>query len=304
MNRLEINTQFYTTPQEDISGRTGMKRFSKTFKAMITDGELPCNELWNLSLSPFAINPRKHPEASYASDIPNKCWVFPDINRLNGIAADAPTTPDMVLKFPMYKRQTYYPFAMYSGGNVNGWAFPYWLGRNGYDQTATGGDFTSYKWNLYGITKYKYDRLVWLIRVFVASYGHNNASLTRNNMHNGNWYSLADVTDTMWTEILSGQKDINGVRFIPYYANGETLTSRIRSDVTGLYSLAEKEPLDGSSTGLGVLAPYTEDYIDYALSTYAAIGTDDSEDSRGGNPTLALGCVAKYGDYFAIKYNA
>ena len=302
---MNLNTDFYTTAQEDISGRYGMKRFTKTFKAMITDGDLPCNETWDMSISPFAINPRKHVDASYSSDLVNKCWIFPDINNLNGIASDTPVTPDMVLKFPMYKRQLYYPFAMYSGdgGQGNGWAFPYWQGRNGYDQTANGGDFTNYKWNLYGITKYAYNRLVWLIRVFVASYGHNNVNFSVSSMDNGMWYNLADITDAIWTEILSGQKDITGVRFIPYYANGDNLTSRSESLVTGLYSMAEKEPLDGSAHGLGVLAPYTEDYIDYALSTYAAIGTEDSEGSRGGNPTLALGCIGEYGNNsFKLKY--
>ena len=272
---------------------------------MITDGDLPCNETWDMSISPFAINPRKHADASYASDIVNKCWIFPDVNRLTGIAADTPTTPDMVLQFPMYKRQTYYPFAMYcgDGGQGNGWAFPYWQGRNGYDQTANGGDFTNYKWNLYGITKYAYNRLVWLIRVFVATYGHNNVSVSVSNMNEGNWHNLADITDAIWSDILSGEKDITGVRFIPYYANGDNLTSRSESLVTGLYSMAEKEPLDGSAHGLGVLAPYTEDYIDYALSTYAAIGTEDSEGARGGNPTLALGCISEYGNNsFKLKY--
>ena len=302
---MEINTEFYTTAQEDVTGKTGMKRFSKTFKAMITDGDLPCNETWDMSISPFAINPRKHPDAAYASDIPNKCWIFPDINNLIGIAADAPETPEMVLTPNMYARQLYYPFAMYSGdgGQGNGWAYPYWNGRNGYEQTADDGDFANYKWNLYGITKYTYNRLVWLIRVYVSTYGHNNNSLTPSNLHQGTWYDLSDVSDSMWADILSGAKDITGVRFIPYYAGGESLTSRTRLNVTGLYSMSEKEPLDGSASGLGILAPYTEEYIDYALSTYAAFGTDDSEGARGGNPTLSLGCIGEYGNNsFTLKY--
>lgn len=307
---MRINTDFYTTAQEEVTGRSGMKRFTKTFKAMLADGELPVNEEWDLSISPFAINPRSHPDASYASDIPNKCWIFPDINRLSGIASDTPEDPEMVLRPHMYKRQTYYPFMMYSqdGGQGNGWAFPYYPGRVGYEQTAAG-DFTNYKWNMYGITQYSYNRLVWLIRVFVADYGHNNTYFSPGSMHYGSWYTLADITDALWTEILSGVKDITGVRFIPYYANGSSLTSRQESLVTGLYAMPQSEGLDSSSSGLGILAPYTEDYIDYALATYAAIGTEDSEGARGGNPTLALGCIGEYGNntfslgYIDIDYN-
>ena len=144
---MRINTDFYTTAQEDISGRSGMKRFTKSFRAMILDGELPLNERWDESISPFAINPRSHPEASYASDIPNKCWIFPDVNRLTGIAADTPEDPEMVLKPHIYARQTYYPFMMYSGdaGQGNGWGFPYYPGRVGYEQDTGTGNFTPYK---------------------------------------------------------------------------------------------------------------------------------------------------------------
>lgn len=295
---MRINTDFYTTAQEDITGRNGMKRFTKTFKNMILDGELPLNERWDESISPFAINPRSHPEASYASDIPNKCWIFPDVNRLTGIAADTPEDPEMVLKPHMYARQTYYPFMMYSGdgGQGNGWGFPFYPGRIGYDQETGTGDFTNYKWNLYGITAYTYNRLCWLIGVYVAYYGHNNASLSTSNLQDGTWYALADISDSMWSEILSGQRDITGVRFIPYYANGSSPTTRSTSYVSGLYSLCKYAPLDGSASGLGIMAPYTEEYIDYAVATYAAIGTDDSEGARGGNPTLSLGCIGEYGN--------
>lgn len=308
---MRINTDFYTTAQEDISGRSGMKRFTKSFRAMILDGELPLNERWDESISPFAINPRSHPEASYASDIPNKCWIFPDVNRLTGIAADTPEDPEMVLKPHIYARQTYYPFMMYSGdaGQGNGWGFPYYPGRVGYEQDTGTGNFTPYKWNLYGITAYTYNRLCWLIRVFVANYGHNNASLTTSNLHEGMWYALADISDSLWSEILSGQRDITGVRFVPYYANSSSPTYRYPSYVTGLYSLCKYAPLDGSASGLGIMAPYTEDYIDYAVATYAAIGTDDSEGARGGNPTLALGCIGEYDNnrfrlgYLDVDYN-
>lgn len=301
---MQINTNFYTTTQEDITGRAGMKRFTKTLKAMITDGELPVNSEWDMSISPFAINPRKHPEADYACDLINKCWLFPDINNITGISNDTPPREDMILKPHIYARQTYYPFMMYSGdgGQGNGWAFPYYPSRVGYDQTNAG-DFTNYKWNLYAITRYEYSRLVWLIRVFVSSYGHNNAELTISNLYNGSWYSLADIDDTLWGLILSGQRSICGVRFVPYYANGENINSRSTSYVTGFNSMSKGEPLDGSVSGLGINAPYTDEFIDYALASYAAIGTDDSEGARGGNPTIALGNIGEYeNNSFKIKY--
>lgn len=302
---MNINTDFYTTAQEDVSGRYGMKRFSKTLKAMISDNELPVNSEWDMSISPFAINPRKHPDAYYNCDLINKCWLFPDINNITGIADDTPPREDMILKPHMYARQTYYPFMMYSGdgGQGNGWAFPYYPGRVGNEQTSSG-DFTNYKWNLYGITKYAYNRLVWLIRVFVSTYGHNNAELTVSNINYGSWYDLADITDELWTQILSGTRCISGVRFIPYYANNENnLNSRATSLITGFNAMAKGEPLDGGASGLGILAPYTEEFIDYALASYAAIGTTDSEGARGGNPTIALGNIADYGNNsFKTKY--
>lgn len=307
---MEINTQFYTTTQEDISGRYGMKRFTKTLKAMIADGELPVNDDWDMSISPFAINPRKHPEAYYACDLINKCWLFPNINDMIGISDDTPPTADMILKPHIYARQTYYPFIMYSGdgGQGNGWAFPYYPSRVGYDQTSSG-DFTNYKWNLYAITKYEYNRLVWLIRVFVSTYGHNNTGRTTSNLSEGSWYTLADIDDTLWGLILSGQRSITGVRFIPYYASGANINSRSQLYVTGFNSMAKGEPLDGSASGLGVNAPYTDDFIDYALASYAAIGTNDSEGARGGNPTISLGNIGEYNNnsfktkYLDVDYN-
>lgn len=302
---MEINTQFYTTAQEDVSGRYGMKRFSKTFKSMITDGELPINTEWDMSISPFAINAVKHPNASYPCDIIKKCWIFPDMNNLKNVEEGTPETPDMVLKYRMYADQTYYPFMMYSGdgGQGNGWAFPYWYGRVGYNQTLSG-DFTNYKWNLYGITKYDYKRLVWVIYVYVSYYGHNNPELTTSNLSGGSWTDLSNVSDATWAEILSGQRSITGVRFIPYYANSSDSNRRYQSYTTGLYAMAMTEPLDGSASCLGSSSPYTEDYIDYAMSIYAGYGgSNDSEGSRGGNPTLSLGCIGEYGNNsFALEY--
>lgn len=287
---MELNTNFWLTEQEDYPGKYGMKRFNKTLKSMITDGDLPLNTNWDESISPWAINPRSHPDASYACDILNKCWMFPNMNEMIGIAADAPADEDMILRYNFFARKTYYPFMFYCGedGQGNGWPFPYWPGRIGMGQSLDSGDFTNYKENLWILSKFDYSRLLFLIRVFVSTYGHNNQSIS--SWHNGSWYDLDSITDEMWTNILAGTKDISAIRFVPYYANNENYpNNRAQLSVSGFSAFAPGEPLDGSASGLGVDAPYTEDFIDYMLTCYAGIGTDDSEGSRGGYPTLSLG---------------
>lgn len=288
----ELNTNFWQTTQEDYPGKYGMKRFTKTLKGMIEANELPLNEKWDETISPWAINPRSHPDAYYACDLINKCWLFPDVNRMIGISPTAPPEPDMILRYNFYARKKYYPFMFYSGdgGQGNGWTFPYWQGRTGYDQTLSTGDFTNYKENLWIPSKFDYSRLCWLIRVFVSDYGHNNQNLA--NWSWGSWYGLDQITDSMWTDILSGQNDISGVRFIPYYATSENYpNSRVLLTASGFAAFADGEPLDNSATAFGVNAPYNEDYIDYTLACYAGYGTNSDEAASGGYPTLALGNI-------------
>lgn len=287
---MELNTNFWLTEQEDYAGHYGMKRFNKTLKNMITDGDLPLNTKWDESISPWAINPRSHPDASYACDILNKCWMFPNMNEMVGIASDAPADEDMILRYNFFSRKMYYPFMFYcgDGGQGNGWPFPYWPGRIGMGQSVDTGDFTNYKENLWILSKFDYSRLLFLIRVFVSDYGHNNQNLS--NWHWGSWYDLDSITDAMWTDILAGTKDISAIRFVPYYANSEYYpNNRAQLSVSGFSAFAPGEPLDGSASGLGIDAPYTEDYIDYMLTCYAGMGVDDSEGARGGYPTLSLG---------------
>lgn len=218
---MELNTNFWLTEQEDYTAHYGMKRFNKTLKSMITDGDLPLNTKWDESISPWAINPRKHPDASYACDILNKCWMFPNMNEMVGIAADAPADEDMILRYNFFSRKMYYSFMFYcgDGGQGNGWPFPYWPGRIGMSQSVDTGDFTNYKENLWIVSKFDYSRLCFLIKVFVSTYGHNNQNVGY--WHYGSWYDLDDITDAMWTDILAGNKDISGIRFVPYYANNE-----------------------------------------------------------------------------------
>lgn len=291
---MEINTNFWSVTQEDYPGRYGMKRFEKTLKDMILDNDLPLNQTWDTTISPWAINYYKHPDANYNCDLTNKCWFFPNVNDMIGIASDAPADPDMALKIPMYTRKDYYPFMFYSGdaGQGNGWTFPYWPGRVGYDQNTTDGDFTNYKYNLYIPSSYDYSRLCWLIQVYVSSYGHNIADQHISDWGTGLWMALADVTDATWTDIIIGAKDISGVRFLPYYATSEDYpNNRVLLTASGFAALTDHDVLDGSATGFGVDAPYTDDFIDYMLSCYAGYGTNDSEASRGGYPTLALGNI-------------
>ena len=290
----ELNTDFWSVEQEDYPGIYGMKRFEKTLKDMILDGDIPLNQSWDTSISPWVINYYKHPDANYNCDLTNKCWFFPDVNRMIGISPTAPADPDMAMKIPMYTRKDYYPFMFYSGdaGQGNGWTFPYWPGRVGYDQSTSTGDFTNYKYNLYIPSSYDYSRLCWLIQVYVSDYGHNIADQHINDWGNGMWMDLASVTDEIWTDLYIGAKDISGVRFLPYYATSEDYPNNRRLLTTsGFAALTDHDALDGSATGFGVDAPYTDDFIDYMLSCYAAYGTSDSEASRGGYPTLALGNI-------------
>lgn len=301
----ELNTTFWSCTQEDYPGKYGMKRFTKTLKGMIEGNDLPLNEKWDETISPWAINPRSHPDAFYACDLINKCWLFPDVNRMTGISPTEPPDPDMILRYNFYARKKYYPFMFYcgDGGQGNGWTFPYWKGRTGYDQTLATGDFTNYKENLWIPSSFDYSRLCWLIRVFVSSYGHNNQNLSY--WHWGSWYNLADITDELWTDILSGQKDISGVRFVPYYATSEGSPNyRYEQSASGFAAFADGEPLDSSVSAFGAAAPYTEDFIDYMLGCYAAIGTTDSEGARGGYPTLALGNIGMEGSNYWIIGNS
>ena len=302
---MELNTNFWATEQEDYTGHYGMKRFNKTLKSMITDEELPLNTKWDESISPWAINPRKHPDASYACDIINKCWMFPNMNEMAGIAADAPADEDMILRYNFFSRKMYYPFMFYcgDGGQGNGWPFPYWPGRIGMSQSVDTGDFTNYKENLWIVSKFDYSRLCFLIKVFVSTYGHNNQNVGY--WHWGSWYDLDDITDAMWTDILAGTTDISAIRFVPYYANNESYpNNRAQLSASGFSAFAEGEPLDGSASGLGIDAPYTEDFIDYMLTCYAGIGTTDSEGARGGYPTLSLGNNGYYDSrQWVLGYN-
>lgn len=297
----ELNTSFWGCAQEDYPNIYGMKRFEKTLKGMMVDNDLPLNATWDETISPWAINPRKHPEASYNCDMIYKCWMFPDMNTIAGLADSDPATPEMILRYNIYSRKMYYPIMFYcgDGGQGNGYPMGYWPGRVGYDQSTSTGDFTSnvsnYKLNLWIPTSYDYSRLCWLIQVYVSTYGHSNTSLTQQYWGYGMWYPLDDITDAMWTDILSGTCDISGVRFVPYYAKGENdPNNRTVLGASGFAAFAEGLPLDGSAEGLGLNAPYTEEYVDYMVSCYSGFGSDADEGTRGGYSTMALGNIGYY----------
>lgn len=300
---MEINTNFWSVTQEDHPTLTGMKRFTKTLYQMIMDNDIPLNEAWDTSISPWAINYYKHPDANYNCDLTNKSWFFPDVNRMIGIASDAPADPDMAMKIPMYTRKNYYPFLFYCGpgDQGNGWTFPFWNGRIGYDQSTSTGNFPTYKYNLYIPSSYDYSRLAHLIRVFVSSYGHNIADQHISDWATGSWYDLADITDEIWTDLYIGAKDISAVRFEPYYAGGNDYTYR-PLEVSGFAAMTDRNVLDGSASAFGVDAPYTEECIDYMMSCYCGFGTDyDGENSRGNYCTVSLGNYG--GNIYGIRPN-
>lgn len=292
----EINLDFYSAEQQDDANFYGVKRFVKTYRELLNSGDLPFNQEWDKTISPYAISPTADGYSEYDNDLVNKCWCFPNLDDFDTTTDN----PENVKREMLYdETQTYYPFLMQwgDGGQGVGYGYANYNSRNAYDQTEISSDY-NVKANNYIATEFKYNRLVYVIQVYISSYGRNNASLTANNIHNGSWRNVADITDTQFNDILSGQTDISGVRFVPYYASGEnSLNTHTVVNSMQFKPLCEFNTLDKAE--LGDSAAYTDDYIDYMINSFGGIGSFGGDQ---GYTTTALGHVARYGSYFNTKY--
>lgn len=288
---MQINTEYYNSPQEDYTGYYGLKRFVRTYKELLNNGDLPFNEQWNPTLSPWGMSKTAGTGANYDNDLVNKCWLFPDIENWNN------TSDYTALKrYMLYKDSPVYNFHFIIGNknsSLPAYGFAEWGTRNGYNQVAPIGGTT--KTDNFICTKYSYERLVWLIQCYVCTYGENNTNLRQSNFSEGGWTALENISDAYWTDILSGQKSISAVRFVPYYAYLENYpNSRTAFSNTQYRALAEYEPLPRSKFGAN--APYTEDYIDYEINSLAGVGYLQYDE---GSTTIALGTSI---DNFLCKY--
>lgn len=280
---MPLNTDFWNMAQEDYPERYGMRRLAKTYKNLILDGDLPLNQEWDKTISPWAMSPRMGENAHYQNDLINRCWMYPDINTMKGISESQPFEDEYIVRTSIAAQpQHEFPFIVMCGDGGQGVALPNpgWTGRISPDQEATDANFGKVKTNFYMLTEFEYKRLAWLIRVFVASEGHNSPNYGTARWNWGSWYDLGDITDAMYTDILAGTKSITGIKFVPYYASGESSPNERRViSSTGFLSLADTQPLDGSAEGLGINAPYTTDYIDYSLTAFANYATSDYENN-------------------------
>lgn len=263
---MQINTDFYSAVQEDVPNQYGVKRFTKTFKQLLNDGDLPFNTEWDKTLSPWGIGKTG---GNYPNDLLNKCWTFPDIEkiRFNPPAADS----NLIIRFPLYAEPTTaYPFWIQwqDGGQGAGYGLANWGERNAYD-IAELPDNYSYKTNNYICTDFIYNRLVYLIQIYLYDYGEDNPDLTASNMMWGGWRELSSISDTEYSSILSRQKAIGAIRFIPYYATSENYeNSRTVINSAQFKPLGGFSPLDffyGDK-------PYSTDYLDYTINSIAGIG--------------------------------
>lgn len=288
--RMSLNTDFWNMAQEDFPERYGMRRFTKSYKNLILDGDLPLNQEWDKTISPWAMSPRMGVNAHYQNDLINRCWLYPDINTMKGISDSQPFEDDYIIKTSIAAQpQHEFPFIVMCGDGGQGVALPNpgWTGRISPDQEATDANFGNVKTRFYMLTEFEYKRLVWLIRVYIASEGYNSPNYSTSRWHYGSWYDLGDITDAMYADILSGTKSITGIKFIPYYASTESQPNERRIiSSTGFLSLADTQPLDGSASGLGINAPYSTDYIDYSLTAFANYATSDYENN---SYTFSLG---------------
>lgn len=287
---MPLNTDFWSAEQEDYPSRYGMRRFTKSYKNLILDGDLPLNQEWDKTISPWAMSPRMGENAHYQNDLINRCWLYPDINVMKGISDSQPFEDDYIVRTSIaVQPQHEFPFIVMCGDGGQGVALPNpgWTGRISPDQEATDANFGNVKTRFYMLTEFEYKRLVWLIRVYIASEGYNSPNYSTSRWNYGSWYDLGDITDAMYADILAGTKSITGIKFIPYYASVESQPNERRIiSSTGFLSLADTQPLDGSASGLGINAPYSTDYIDYSLTTFANYATSDYENN---SYTFSLG---------------
>lgn len=292
MNQLELNTAFYSALQEDVPNVYGVRRFTKTYKSLLNDGDLPFNEKWDETLSPWAIGKTG---GNYDNDLIKKCWTFPDIDRIRF----NPSAPDsnLIKRAPLYADSEYYPFWLQfqDGGQGTGFGYANWNERNAYDITELP-DTYSVKTNNYIATAFNYKRFVFLIEVYIYSYGEDNSGLTTSNYSYGSWHYMSDISDSMYADILSRQKAIGAVRFIPYYATNENNeSSRVLINSSQFKPLCGFQPLDfffGDE-------PYTTDYIDYTINSYAGVG---SYSGNAGITTAALGMQQNNGFSYLCQY--
>lgn len=288
---MQINTEYYRSPQEDFTGYYGLKKFVRTYKELLNEGDLPFNEQWDPTISPWGMSKTAGTGAHYDNDLVNKCWLFPDIENWNE------TSDYTALKrYMLYKESPVYNFLFIMGGKNNAFpafGFAEWSTRNGYNQTAPIGG--TIKTDDTICTSYHYERLVWLVQCYVCTYGENNASLTESNISAGGWTALEDIGDDVWSDILSGQKSIAAIRFIPCYAYIENYPDNHATFTNTQYrALAEYEPLPRSKFGEN--APYTEEYIDYMINSLAGVSSLNDD---GGVTTISLGTPI---DNFLCKY--
>lgn len=289
---MELNTAFYSALQEDVPDVYGVRRFTKTYKSLLNDGDLPFNEKWDETLSPWAIGKTG---GNYDNDLIKKCWTFPDIDRIRF----NPSAPDsnLIKRAPLYADSEYYPFWLQfqDGGQGSGYGYANWNERNAYDVTELP-DTSSVKTNNYIATAFNYKRFVFLIEVYIYEYGEDNSDLTTQNYASGIWRNMSEISDSMYSEILNRQKAIGAIRFIPYYATAENNeNSRVRINSTQFKPLCDFQPLDfffGDE-------PYTTDYIDYTINSYAGIG---SYTGNYGVTTTSLGMQQNSGFSYLCKY--
>lgn len=253
---MQINEEFWGAKENWYSDPTlaAYKRLPNTLFAMLNNGDIPFNEQWDLSISPWAINKN--------ADIVKRG--YPIISIDNGVinARVAPcidTDDNSGIPFYFYANE-------YQTSGNEGLYFQ-WSARNAYNVAQLeDNNVNRYRDEVYVCTDFDYSRLCYYVCLVVADY--KNPSNPYQFWAGSNW--TVDNYISAWQTNPESVNPVIGIRFVPHYASYPAYPNsrENRGDLFRIKTLANFLPIDVSSATI-----YNEDFLDYFINlnaTYSA----------------------------------
>lgn len=249
---MQVNNDFWGGVDKITTDTGGRKYTSYDLMTALNNGDLPFNEIWDTSISPWAIN--------QDADIVSICY---PLARLGATTNQVFHETGRILAPEINGGVPFYFAIPHYAGSANGRNFNYNC-RNGYSmQEIQDTTQNKYRAKVYAVREFDYSRLAYFLQVIVADYATAETSYDSNKFARGSAWTIASYINNYST---FADRPILGIKLTPYYATYDAYPNSREAVDWNINSLGNPVPLDqamegavGSPVGIG----YNEDYLDY-----------------------------------------